>query len=249
VGATNALLLPFPELTETADGPDAFSDLANAIEDWTYDRSLPAGVTRYLPHHWGSGISLPTFAAGARDGDTYRHTGLSCRMKFDGTNWRQDDIATLANVAARNAISAGAYAALLHEDFRVWLSDVDLTYTWNGAAWIFPNEQVADINFFSPARNTAGLQTGRLLRNGRLVQADGLMEVPTAITAGIPLFQAPTTMRPPTVAAFTCQVETGPTVFSTRQFRMATDGNFTCNTNLAASSYVWLQTIAYILAP
>jgi hypothetical protein len=101
VGATNALALPFPELTETADGPDAFSDLANAVEDYVYDRILPAGVTRYLSHHWGQGTSVPaTSTTGLRQGDTYFHTGLSAMLKYNGTAWRVIGISNSSSVDA-----------------------------------------------------------------------------------------------------------------------------------------------------
>jgi len=134
VGATNALLLPFPELTEAADGPDAFSDLANAVEDYVYDRILPAGVTRYLPHHWGSGATLPTTVLGARDGDTYFHTGLACSMRLTNGSWRQLAVSDVANTAARVAISTN-YPSLIYSGFRVREVDNNRVWEWTGVFW------------------------------------------------------------------------------------------------------------------
>lgn len=137
---TNGLSLPIPDLTEAADGPDAIGDLANAIEDYVYDRILPAGVTRYPNHHWGAGTSLPTLAQGARAGDRYRHTGLGCRMVFDGTNWLQDEISVVGNAAARDAISTN-YGSLLYYGFRV-RADLNRTYEWTGGFWKYIGLQV-----------------------------------------------------------------------------------------------------------
>jgi hypothetical protein len=131
MGVTNGLALPIPELTESADGPDAFSDLANAVEDYVYDRTLPAGVTRYLPHHWGSGTSLPTVGMGARDGDTYRHTGLGCLMRFNGTDWKQARFAEVANKTARDAMVTN-YSALMHDNFEVWQIDQKRMFRYMG---------------------------------------------------------------------------------------------------------------------
>jgi hypothetical protein len=139
VGVTNGLALPFPELTDMADGPDAVSDLANATEDYFYDRILPAGVTRWSSFHWGSGTALPTFAAGARAGDTYEHTGLRSSMRFDGTNWRQIGAATGTDVQ-RQAIETN-YAALLHIGFR-YNEDTGRQWTWSGTAWQVQNGSI-----------------------------------------------------------------------------------------------------------
>lgn len=101
MGTTNALALPFPELTETADGPDAFSDLANAVEDYFYDRILPAGVTRVPRYHWGDGITPPaTTAPGLRIGDTYFHTNQGVMLAFTGTEWRQAGFPTAGSDTA-----------------------------------------------------------------------------------------------------------------------------------------------------
>jgi hypothetical protein len=142
VGATDALLLPYPELTEAADGPNAVSRLANAVEDYFYDRILPVGVTRYATYHWGSGTTFPTAVQGARVGDTYFHTGLGCRMKFDGTAWAQDGVmATPANVAARDAISTN-YSALLYPTFRVRVADTGRIWEWTGSFWKYMGLQM-----------------------------------------------------------------------------------------------------------
>jgi hypothetical protein len=94
VGATDALALPFPELTETADGPDAFSDLADAIEDYFYDRTLPAGITRMPSYFWGSGVTPPaTTTAGLMRGDTYYHTGQGVLLAYNGAQWRPVGVA------------------------------------------------------------------------------------------------------------------------------------------------------------
>lgn len=90
MGATNALALPFPELTDLADGPDAFADLANAAEDYFYDRIKPAGILRTPVFHWGDGTAPPDGATpGLQRGDTYFHTGQSAQLAWNGTAWRQ----------------------------------------------------------------------------------------------------------------------------------------------------------------
>lgn len=139
MAVTNGLALPIPELTDTADGPDAISDLANATEDYVYDRILPAGVTRYLLHHWGAGTTLPTAAQGVKVGDTFTHTGLACTMRaVDPTAttpvWRQVTMAEVGTIAARDAISTN-YTALLHPGFRVRQTDVGILWEWTGTAW------------------------------------------------------------------------------------------------------------------
>lgn len=139
MAVTNGLALPIPELTDTADGPDAISDLANATEDYVFDRILPAGVTRYPGHHWGSGVALPTYAQGVRAGDSYYHTGLACLMRAVDPAatipvWRQAALATVASLAARDAISTN-YSGLLYPEFRVRQTDVGVTWSWTGTEW------------------------------------------------------------------------------------------------------------------
>lgn len=133
---TDALKLPIPELTETADGPDAFSDLANAVEDWAYDRILPAGVTRYLPHYWGPLASFPT--TGIKAGDTFRHTALGGAMLeaiVDGGgagNWRLLLPGEVAGKAARDALSADlTLRAVFPPGFRVREADTGRTLEWS----------------------------------------------------------------------------------------------------------------------
>lgn len=133
MGTTPNLKLPIPELTETADGPDAFSDLALATEGYVYNRVLPAGVVRVPNYYWGVGTSLPT-GTDLRAGDTYRHTGLGCLMAYNGAAWRQAGVSVAANQTARLAIST-SHAAALHESFRIWQTDTGAEWAWNGASW------------------------------------------------------------------------------------------------------------------
>lgn len=154
MGSTNGVLLPIPELTESADGPKAVSDLSNAIEDYFFDRIISpaqttAGIVRLLPYHWGSGTSLPTATMGAKAGDLYLHTGLACTMRCitpgntAGTNiWRQAENAIVATQAARDAISTN-YSALLYEGFQVQVQTVvgpplvlAGKFRWINNAWI-----------------------------------------------------------------------------------------------------------------
>jgi hypothetical protein len=135
VGSTNGVLLPIPELTESADGPKAVNDLANAVEDYFYDRVLPTGVVRYPIHHWGSGTALPTVANGVKTGDTYLHTGLGCMMRFiTGTTWRQAEPALVASLAARDAIATN-YSGLLYDGFEVHMQAgaSGEKFRWNGS--------------------------------------------------------------------------------------------------------------------
>lgn len=87
MGATAQLKLPFPELNDMADGPDAFSDLNVMIESYFYDRTLPTGVTRAPTYYWGSSATLPTSAA-LRAGDTYTLSG-KLMMFVGGTTWAE----------------------------------------------------------------------------------------------------------------------------------------------------------------
>lgn len=87
MGATPQLKLPFPELNDMADGPDAFSDLNAMIEGYFYDRTLPTGVTRAPTYYWGAGAALPTSAA-LRAGDTYLLSGR-LMMFVSGTTWAE----------------------------------------------------------------------------------------------------------------------------------------------------------------
>jgi hypothetical protein len=143
VGTTNGLFLPFPELTETADGPDAYSRLANAVEDYVYDRVLPAGVTRYPVQHWGSGTTYPTTGNGVRAGDTYLHTGLASMMRYTGTAWAQANGPVAMTIAARQTMTTN-YSAALPAGFQVIETDTPADVqtenglrfvAWTGTQW------------------------------------------------------------------------------------------------------------------
>lgn len=135
MGATNALLLPYPDLTEAADGPDALQNLADAVEDYFYDRILPAGITRWPKHHWGSGTAFPT--TGTLTGDTYYHNGLACLMvKSTGGAWRQTHPSLVADRAARLVMST-TYDTILHDGFIVHETAGNRRYAWDGVAtWV-----------------------------------------------------------------------------------------------------------------
>lgn len=130
MGVTSNLKLPYPELTEIADGPDAFNDLVTAVESYFYDRVLPTGVTRMPSYYWGAGTAFP--AIGVQPGDVYRHTGLGCLMTYNGTAWRQAEPAIYPSLAARNAASTN-HAALLHDGFRAFYGSAETV--WRNAAW------------------------------------------------------------------------------------------------------------------
>lgn len=119
MGTTPGLKLPIPELTETADGPDAFSDLANATEDFVYDRILPAGVTRVPSYFWGQGVTYPT-GTELRPGDVYLHTSFGLRQ-YNGTTWVPADTAdrTLGDAYLAAPISAGIAGAPSWTDLAV----------------------------------------------------------------------------------------------------------------------------------
>lgn len=131
---TPRLKLPVPDLTQVADGPDAISDLALALEDWALDRILPTGITHAPVHHWGSlNSGAPTFAQGAKVGDTYYNTDLRCTMRCisDGT-WAQSDgpvyCATLANRPASNSYH-------IYNGFQIYVNSQSQVYTWDGTYW------------------------------------------------------------------------------------------------------------------
>lgn len=100
MGTTPALKLPFPNLTETADGPDAFSDLAQAVENYVYNRILPTGITSSPGHYWGSGGTYPP-AAGLKPGDSFIHSTAGLQF-WNGSNW-----STLMTLDRLRLISTG----------------------------------------------------------------------------------------------------------------------------------------------
>lgn len=157
MAVTNGLALPIPELTDTADGPDAISDLANAVEDYVYDRILPTGVTRYPTHHWGSGTGFPS-AGLPKAGDTYLHNGLGCMMRYNGTAWRQAEMTTVSSSAARIAISDN-YSTLLHQGFEVYNSDTGNRRQWDSGAWRYTGRPSGEHPMAIAAR-TANLAWG-----------------------------------------------------------------------------------------
>jgi hypothetical protein len=123
VGATPNLVLPYPELTETADGPDAFSDLALAVENWAYNRSAPPGA-RFPAHFWGSGATPPaTNNAALRPGDLYHHATMKVMLVFTGQGWRQAAFDT----------STGTESGFHIGQLRVH-STLGLQY-WDGSGW------------------------------------------------------------------------------------------------------------------
>lgn len=123
---TDGLKLPIPELTEAADGPDAFADLANGLEDWAYDRILPAGVLRAPAHSWGAVTTLPSGAA-VKAGDTAYYTPYKVLVAYNGTAWRQAEVplVTAGDVSA----AAGFYIGQLREHSVAGLQ------RWNGSVW------------------------------------------------------------------------------------------------------------------
>lgn len=148
MGSTNGVLLPIPELTESADGPKAVSDLSNAIEDYFFDRIISAaqataGVARYLAYHWGAGTTLPSGGL-LRIGDTYQHNGLRCLVRWNGTIWRQIEPAVVATAAERDTIST-TYAALLHMGFKVTVTGTG-DFEWGGTTWFQPGVWVEQAN-------------------------------------------------------------------------------------------------------
>jgi hypothetical protein len=162
VAATDGLKLPIPEITDTADGPDAISDLANAVEDYVLDRLMPTGIVHYGPHHWGTGTVYPTTAAGVRPFDTYYHSGLVCLMRYDGTTWTQAARSVVTTPAARAAISTN-YAGLLHDGFTVWDSTSKLEWRWNVATTLWlphPGTEVFWASGFSSAQGWADSPVG-----------------------------------------------------------------------------------------
>jgi len=144
VATTDGLKLLIPELTDTADGPDAISDLANGVEDYVYDRQLPTGVTRYPVHHWGSGTSFPTVGQGVKVGDTYTHTGIGAMFRFTGVGtiqWAQVSVPEVSGLAPLNAISSN-YGSLLPSGFLVRRTDWQFEMAWDPLAgtsgkWVF----------------------------------------------------------------------------------------------------------------
>lgn len=129
MGTTPNLKLPFPELTDVLDGPDAISDLASATEDYFYNRNLPAGVVRAPSYHWGAGTDYPV--AGVRVGDTFVRSDLGqALMRWNGTAWRQTETVELL-LAQRLALGAGS----LPKGFHVLETDTRRIVRWDGTKW------------------------------------------------------------------------------------------------------------------
>jgi hypothetical protein len=180
VAATNGLALPIPELTDTADGPDGFSDLANAVEDYFFDRILPVGVTRYPGHSWGSVTGLPT--TGTKLGDTCYHTGLKSFMVCltdGGGTWRQLRPGIVTNEVEVQAIADnGALNTLLHQGFTLEATATKARAVWDGTRFIWfdrvwqtytPVVAVGGTNTWTPGNSTV---IGRYLRKGREVSVE-----------------------------------------------------------------------------
>lgn len=128
VGTTPNLKLPFPELTDVLDGPDAISDLASATEDYFYNRNLPTGVVRMPSYYWGSGTTFPS--TGVAAGDTYRHTDLGL-MCWNGSAWRQAAGPLSLSKLARTQLSTSA----LHQGFEVIETEDGQRLFWTGSGW------------------------------------------------------------------------------------------------------------------
>ncbi|HEX8321613.1 Kelch repeat-containing protein [Longimicrobium sp.] len=140
MGATPGLGLTWPEMTDPADGPDAFSDLAGQVESYVLNRTPVTGVNHYPIHDWGSGNVLPE---NARVGDTFWHTGLKCRLWNGGSTtvgtvttpiWHQATLARVADRAARLVISA-SYPTVIFGGYQVQQIDDGSIWSWSGTDW------------------------------------------------------------------------------------------------------------------
>jgi hypothetical protein len=139
VATTDGLLLPIPELTDSADGPGGFGALANALEDYLYDRILPTGVTRSPMHHWSAGTAFPTGTAVKR-GDHFFHTTYNVLCVYDGTNWRQAEIP----VVTATDTTVGFY------DGQQRIHPTNGLQLWRNNTWL--NETEADERSWRKAR-------------------------------------------------------------------------------------------------
>jgi hypothetical protein len=207
VGSTNGVLLPIPELTESADGPKAISDLSNAIEDYFFDRIIPSGLSqaRIASYNWGSVATLPT--TGAKFGDTCYHTGLGswmiCHADGGGT-WRQLRPGLAATEAAIGAIaSTPALAALMHQGFTYVCADTKARAEWDGTRFLFFDTawQSYTPTFESGVPMVSlgnGILVGKYYRTGREISVDYFFQVgsTTNIGAGIIKIGCPPGFRP-----------------------------------------------------
>lgn len=189
MAATNALALPIPELTQLADGPDAFSDLANAVEDYFYDRITPAGVTRTPTYYWGAGTTPPDpgSTAGLQRGDTYWHTGQGVLLDYNGTAWRQ------AAFPPPGADSAGYFVGQYRDHATYGLQ------RWDGTAWGDPSPQPTG-QWITPTLLTgvtvpSGYRGAQYRKIGDVVELRGIC---SALGAATPtnMFQLPVGYRP-----------------------------------------------------
>jgi hypothetical protein len=139
VALTDGLKLPIPELTDSADGPAAVSGLANAVEDWSYDRILPSGVTRWPKHHWGPVTTLPS-GTSVKRGDTAWYSPYNVMVMYDGTNWRQAEIQTVAvgGTGVADPSIPGFYPGQLRDHATFGQQ------RWNGTNWVPVKSTSAD---------------------------------------------------------------------------------------------------------
>lgn len=135
MGATDSLILPFPELTETADGPAALSALANGVEDFFYDRILPSGVTRAPAYYWGAGTVFPTSGL-LRVGDTFQFTATTPVLTwiYVGSGyWRPLGEPIVTNIAARDTFWANVPVGQRYAGFRCYVVSLQQYMEWDNA--------------------------------------------------------------------------------------------------------------------
>lgn len=154
MAVTPRLKLPIPDLTGVADGPDAFSDLALALEDYVLDRVKPTGILHAPNHHWGSGVSYPV--TGRQVGDTYFNSALRSLMVYTGqtVDWVQAH-GPLYCTGATQRPPRTSYG--LYEGFQIYIGTQAQVYTWDGTRW--RNGAAGDQN--PPGSSFDSIVTGR----------------------------------------------------------------------------------------
>lgn len=105
MGTTSNLKLTWPEFSDQADGPAAFSALANSVEGYFFNRVLPSGVTRAPSYYWGTVTSYPT--TGLQPGDTCTLSGVL--WEYTGASgWANSGRQTFVSTTDPGAVPDGS---------------------------------------------------------------------------------------------------------------------------------------------
>lgn len=130
MGATPVLALPVPELTETADGPDAFNDLALRVEAALRGQQLiPA---QRVPQVWAIS-DWTTTPAGTLSGDLGWNSATKEVRTYKGATvgWRLTAPHTVASAGERDALQS-------YDGMQVYRTDIHQLEVRRNGSWAIP---------------------------------------------------------------------------------------------------------------